>query len=187
MAAKRLAAAQLFSMRNIGVRYGLLGAVAVVFYFAILYYVNRELFLNAGLQWGSMLLYLTFMYQAARQDCALNGSRRDFRMIVRVPFLVFLLINLGYWLFYYAIHLADNGLIVMELERKIVYLQEQMNAATDPVQRNDLIKQINEFKNYQAHPVQPLGPVLAQMTQGALGGFALAAGIAALLRSKDQA
>lgn len=174
-------------MKNIGVRYGLLGAVTVVFYFAILYAVNRELFLSPGLQWASMLIYLGFMYKAALDDCALNGANRDFRMIVRTPFVVFLLVNLGYWLFYYAIHLADNGLIVMELERKIVYLQEQMNAANDPVQRNDLMKQISEFRNYQAQPIQPLGPVLVQMMQGAIGGFALAAGIAALMRSKDQA
>lgn len=174
-------------MKNIGVRYGLLGAVTVVFYFAILYSVKKELFLNPALQWASMLIYLAFMFKATQEDCAKNGAQRDFRTVSRVPFLVFILINLGYWLFYYGIHLADKGLIVMELERKIMYLQEQVNAATDPVQRNDLSKQITEFKSYQTNPVQPLGPVLAQMAQGAIGGFALAAGITALLRSRDQA
>lgn len=172
-------------MKNIGVRYGLMGAVTVVFYFALLYFVKKDWFLSPALQWGSLLIYLAFMYKAAQDDCAVYGTERDFRNIVRTPFVVFLLINLGYWLFYYGVHLADKQLIVMELERKIGYLQEQMNAVTDPVERNDLNKQINEFRTYQNNPVQPLGPVLAQMTQGALGGFALAAGIAALLRSRN--
>ncbi|HNL37501.1 MAG: hypothetical protein U0U46_04010 [Saprospiraceae bacterium] len=173
-------------MKNIGVRYGLLAAAAVVFYFAILYFVKKELFLHTGLQWASMFLYLAFMYKACLDDCAAHGTNRDFRAIVRIPFIVFLLANLGYWLFFYGIHLADKSLIVMELERKVGILQAQMNEVTDPVTRNDLIKQINEFKAYMNSPVQPLGPILAQMAQGAIGGFVLAAGVAWVIRSQKQ-
>lgn len=173
-------------MKNIGVRYGLLAAAAVVFYFAILYFVKKELFLHPGLQWASLLLYLAFMYKASLDDCSVNGTDRDFRALVRIPFIVFLLANLGYWLFFYGIHLADKSLIVMELEQKINILQGQMSEVNDPVTRNDLTKQINEMKTYMNNPVQPLGPILAQMTQGAIGGFVLAAGVALAIRSQKQ-
>lgn len=172
-------------MKNPGIRYGLLGAAAVVFFFALLYYTKKEHFLNPWLQWGSLLIYLVFMFRAAKEDCAANGANRDFREIVRTPFVVFLLINLGYWLFFYTIHLADHSLIVMELDKGILLLQQQIQAGTgDPVKANDMRIQIAELEKLKANPAQPLGPVLAQMAQGALGGFALAAGIAAILRSE---
>ena len=77
-------------MQAPGVRLGVLGGVAVVFYFAILYFSNKALFLNPGLQWGALVIYLVFMYQAAVADCKLHGAARDFRELVRTPFLVFL-------------------------------------------------------------------------------------------------
>jgi hypothetical protein len=165
------------------IRYGLLGGVAVVLFFGLMYAVRKELFLNPWIQWGSLILYLVFMYQAAREDVAQNGAGREFREIVRTPFVVFILINLGYWLFFYGIHLADKSLIVMELDKIIQMTQQQISDGTgDPARANDLRLQVAEFEKMRANPIEPLGPVLAQMAKGALGGFALAAGIAALLR-----
>jgi len=172
-------------MKNSAIRYGLLGAAAVVCYFALLYFARKEQFLNPWLQWASLVLYVFFMYRAAREDCAAHGTDRDFREIARTPFVVFLLINLGYWLFYYGLHLADKSLIVLELDANIQYLQQQINAGTgDPSRSNELRIQIADLEKYKADPQQALGPVIAQMAQGALGGFALSASIAAILRSE---
>ncbi len=173
-------------MQNIGVRNGLLGAVVVIFFFAIVYFVRPALFLNPWLQWSSLVIYLIFMYKAAQEDCALLGTSRDFREIVRTPFVVFLLVNLGYWLFYYGIHLKDSSLIVMELQAKIDFLQQQLTSgAGNPDTANDLRLQIADLEKAKASPVQPLAPILAQMAQGALGGFGLATGVALLLRGKE--
>lgn len=172
-------------MKNIGVQYGLLGAIVVVFFFAILYYTQTAWFWHPLPNWGSLAIYLVFMYKAGREDCDSLGYNRDFRMIVRTPFIVFLLINLGYWLFFYGIHLADPGLVLQELQHQIDLLQQQFNASTDTVERNELVKQIAELEKSRATPVLPLGIVLTRMFMGALGGFALAAGVAALLRAKD--
>jgi hypothetical protein len=171
-------------IKNPGIRYGILGGLAVVFFFALLYYGRKELFVNPWCQWGSLVIYLIFMYQASREDCAEFGTGREFRMVVRTPFMVFLLINLAYWLFFYAIHLADKSLIVLELDKGIQMLQQQLLAgAGDPAKANEIRQQIEQMEKMRATPVQPLVPVLAQMLQGALGGFALAAGIAALVKN----
>ena len=170
-------------MQAPSVRLGILGGIAVVFYFAILYFSNKALFLNPGLQWSALVIYLVFMYQAAVADCKLHGAERDFRELVRTPFLVFLLINFAYYLFFYALHLADKSLIVMELDANIQMLQAQIQAGTgDPVEANNLRLQIADLEKIKAAPNQPLGPVLMQMAQGAIGGFGLAAVIAAILR-----
>lgn len=60
--------------QNIGIRNGLLGGLAVIAYFTVLYVARKELFLNPALQWGSLVIYLLFMYRAARQDGAVHAG-----------------------------------------------------------------------------------------------------------------
>ena len=173
-------------MKSIGVRNGLLGGVVVVFYFALLYVGKKEAFLNFWFQYTSLILYLAFMYRAAKEDCALNGANRDFRAIIRTPFIVFIVINLLYWLFYYGLHLADADLIRLELTaEKQSYQQQILQGAGDPQQANQLRERIADIDKALVHPVQPLGPVITRMAMGAIGGFGLAAGVAAIVRSSE--
>lgn len=103
--------------------------------------------------------------------------------MLRTPFLVFILINLAYWLFYYGLHLFDKNLIVLELDANIRMLQSELSAGTgDPSTAHDLRLQIDQMEMLRRQPMQPLGPVLLQMAQGAIGGFALAAIIVSLNR-----
>ena len=175
-------------MKNISVRYGLLGGVAVIFYFVILYVLRPTLFLNTGLQYASLLLYLLFMYRATREEVAINGTQRDFRAILRTPFIVFLLINVAYWVFYYALHLADPGMLQMETALDLAYKKEQLSAGLgDPQQANQLREQIQTLeREANQQQLQPLSPIIFRMAIGAIGGFVLAAGVAALVRSGDQ-
>ncbi len=171
-------------MKNNSIRNGLLGGVVVVVYFFVLYTVKRELFLNPLVQWASMGFYILFMYRAARTDISEYGTQRDFREILRTPFIVFILINLFYWLFYYGLHLADVELLRMELlAEKQLYQDQLLQGAGDPQQANQLRERVAEVEKALLNPVQPLGPVITRMAIGALGGFALSAGIAAYLRS----
>jgi hypothetical protein len=173
-------------MKNISLRNGLLGGVAVVFYFALLYTINKTTFLNPVLQWASMGIYLLFMYRAAKEDCSQHGANRDFRAILRTPFIVFILINLFYWLFYYGLHLADLELLHLELLAEKQSYQDQIDAGIgDPQTANQLRDRITDIEKALINPVQPLGPVITRMAMGAIGGFALSAGIAAILRSSD--
>lgn len=172
-------------MKNPGLKYGLLGGACVVFYFAIFYFAKKELFLHVGLYWASMAIYLLFMWQAARKDCAEKGVVRDFREILRTPFLVFLLTNLLFWLFWYSLHLADPELLKMEAAIKMDYLKQQLAGGPgDPQQANQLRDQIQLLE--KEGMTITMGAVLLQMGIGALGGFALSAGIAAILRNMKQ-
>lgn len=169
-------------MKNIGVRYGLLGGAAVVFYFAILYLVKKEFLLNPWLYWASMAIYLAVMWRAAKTDCVERGTHRDFREILRTPFIVFLLINLMFWLFWYTLHLADPELLKMEAAAQLEFLNQQLAAGTgDPQHSNQLREQIQILE--KEGMALTLGDVFLQMSRGALAGFAFAAGIAAILRN----
>lgn len=169
-------------MKNPGVKYGMIGGVTVVFYFAILYFIQKELFLNTWFYWGSMAIYLLFMWRAAKEDCAENGVTRNFREILRIPFITFLLINLLFWLFWYTLHLADPELLRMEAAMKMDYLQQQLaNGPGDPQMANQLREQIQLLE--KEGMTLTMGAVFLQMGIGALGGFALSAGISAILRN----
>ena len=171
-------------MKNPGVRYGLSGGIVVIFYYALLYFAKKDLFLHPWLQWAGMAIYLLFMYRAAKEDCAEFGTQRDFRAILRTPFVAFLLINLLYWLFYYSLHLADPALLQMEAAVQVKYLKDQLAAGTgDPQQSNQLREQIQYLE--QSGMALPLGHVVLRMGLGALGGFGLSAGIAAVLRTES--
>ena len=169
-----------------GVRYGLLGGVVVVFYFALLYVAKQNLFLSPLYQWGCMVFYLFFMWFAAKEDCAAKGTARDFREIIRTPFITFLLINLFYWLFYYGLHLYDPGLLQSEMGLELNMLKTELAAGLgDPEQANKYRERIQELEKLIQNPLpQPLGPVLMRMAVGAVGGFVLAAGVAAFMKRK---
>ena len=167
-------------------KYGVLGGVVVLFYFLLLYTIKVEHFLSPFLQWGSMFFYLFFMYKAAQEDCDTNGVSRDFREMLRSPFVVFLIINLMYWLFYYGLHLFDSGLIASELTMERNGLQSQLSAGLgDPEQSNRFRERIAELDKIIPNPgIQPLGPILTRMCMGSIGGFILSAGIAGIFKMK---
>ncbi len=142
--------------------------------------------MNPWLQWASMIIYVLFMFRAAKADCAAHGTRRDFRMMIRAPFIVFILVNIFYWLFYYGLHLADPELVRLELlAEKQMYRTQILQGTGDPQQANQLRERMDDIDKALEQPVQPLGPVITRMAIGALGGFGLAAGIVAYIRSSE--
>ncbi|MCW5921157.1 MAG: DUF4199 family protein [Saprospiraceae bacterium] len=170
-------------MKNVSVRYGLLGGMVVVFFFVMLYIVKKDYLLNIWLYWGSLVFYLLFMWQAAKEDCAEKGVARDFRDIIRTPFTVFLLVNLLFWLCWYTLHLADPELLRMETQLQLDYLQKQLDAGPgDPQRANQLREQIQTIEKEGVSLT--MGTVFMQMGIGALGGFLLAAGIAGIMRAR---
>lgn len=166
-------------------KYGLLGAAAVVFYFAIAYTSGKENFLNPVVQWLPMVVYVAMMYRAAGEDVAANGIGRDFRELTRTPFAVFLIINLAYWMFYYGLHLFDNQLLVLQNAQQLAQMKAELTAGTGDPERSNLLRtQIQELENETAQSM-PLAPVVLRMAMGAVGGFALAAGVVGVLKMRD--
>ncbi|MBN8681242.1 MAG: hypothetical protein J0L99_01255 [Chitinophagales bacterium] len=173
-------------MKNIANRNGFMGALVVVLFYTMIYFVKKELLLNPWIQWGPMVFYVAFMYKAQQEDCALYGAERDFRAMVRIPFITFILINLGYWLWYYASHLADPSLITQEIQVVLSDLEQQLSAGTgDPQQANDIRMQIAEHKKVIEAPTMPLLPVVTRMAFGSIGGFLLAALLTAIKRMNN--
>jgi hypothetical protein len=168
-------------MKNIGIKYGFIGAFIVIAYFIVVYLSGKNLFLNPFLQWASMLFYLACMYFASKEDLALNGESRDFREIIRTPFVVFLLINLGFWMFYYGLHLFDPELLKLETAAQIASLNKELDAGVGDPEQSNLMREHLQYLEKEGM-LLPLGPVISKMAMGAIGGFGLAAIVTAVNR-----
>ena len=84
-----------------------------------------------------------------------------------------------------ALHLADPALLQMETALDLAFKKQQLAAGLgDPQQANQLREQIMALEREASQPqIQPVGPIVFRLAIGSIGGFLLAAGVAALVRS----
>lgn len=164
--------ANTFSL-SASLRFGLIGGIAVAAFYGAVYAIDKALFIHPAVQWGGVVIYVAFMYAAGRADVAQHGASRDFRELTRPPFVVFILINLAFWLLSYSLHLADPDLLRMEADVQIAHYEAKLREGLDPQEANKLREQIR-FLRREGMSL-PLGHVFLRMAYGAIGGFMLSA------------
>ena len=170
-------------MNSPGTRYGLWGGLSLIIYFLLFYFIQKDLFLNPLVQWSSLLIYIACMYKSGEEDMRANGTDREFRLLSRTPFITFILATITYWVFYYAIHLADPELLAIQTETQLEMLRARLEAGPgDPELANKLREQIQYLENEGMS--MTLGPVLMQLAMGAIGGFVLSAAVVFVLKSR---
>ena len=81
-----------------------------------------------------------------------------------------------------------HGLLQSEMTLELDMLKSQISAGLgDPEQANQFRERVQELEKLVQSPQhQPLGPVLVRMCVGAVGGFGLAAGVAALVKNQKK-
>lgn len=161
-------------MQHTGLRNGVIGGGLVIAYFWLLYMLGISYFIQPLYQWAVLLLYAALLLITAVQDSRLHGFDRDFRSKVRTPFLAFVVANVLYWLFYYALNLADPAIMEAITSKNIAFLKDQLAQGTgDPSASAKIREQIAYLE--KEGMALPLGHVLMQMSYSAIGGFGMAA------------
>jgi hypothetical protein len=95
-----------------GGKNGLLAGVYTIAAFSIVYALNPTWMLHRAWFLGSFLIYIALMFRAA-----LTSSGEVFRDVVRPPFVVFIVANLLFHLFYYILFtFIDPGLYDVQLK-----------------------------------------------------------------------
>ena len=144
------------------VKYGVIGGILTVLVYTVMYAVNKEWLLSAGLHWSSLLIYLAAMIYTA--DLALKAGLTDFKGILKPVFICFLVANLIYYLYYYILTVGiDPGLAEMQVQQMLDKMEELQGGPIDP----EKMKQRGLLSSY-----------VFSYFQGALGGFILSAIIA---------
>lgn len=163
-------------MKNKSVVFGsLAGAVTVVFFLAV-YFADKALFFSPWVAYSPLLLYTGAMFWAAIQTREETDGPFPWRDALRVAFLVYLIANAWFYVFYYVIHQIDPSLAVMQKEA----MRESLPKFTEPGKLQEAYKKLDE-QDFQVS----LGQVILGWAQGAILGFGLAA-LVALITRRDS-
>jgi hypothetical protein len=100
--------------KTLVIKYGLPAGVSVVAYFLLFYAFGREIMLNYGVWWSSVLINLVAMGLAVK-----NTPGFEFKDKLRSAFAVFAVSNALFYVFYYVLFgVIDPGLV--ELQYKTI-------------------------------------------------------------------
>lgn len=161
---------------NTNFKFGLFAGVATILYLLIFYWINPRLMLSWGVLWSSLLIYLAFMALAVRRLQAISAEHPPFRLALRAAFLVFVVANAVYYLFYFVLFkYVDPHLLVLQQEMMVETTQrfsgllgvENAEEVSRQFEQNDLqITLANSLFSY---------------AWSLLGGFLLALAVAGAL------
>jgi Ca2+/Na+ antiporter len=141
--------------------YGILTGAGTVLYLLLFYFVDRSLFLNGGVTWSSLIIYLIFMFKAVREVRDAQGGELEFREALKPAFTVYFIANVIYYSFLYLMfNFFDPELV--ELQR------EMLEAGGIPTDGQNL--EMSATVTFFA------------FLQSLIAGFAFSAAVAAILR-----
>ncbi len=95
-----------------GGKNGLLAGVYRTAAFSMAYALNPALIFHAAWIWGTYVIYVALMFRAT-----FASEEKEFREVVRQPFVVFIVAQLIFYLFYYILFtFIDPGLYDLQLK-----------------------------------------------------------------------
>jgi len=160
---------------NGSLKYGLLAGGVTILYLLVFYFIDPRIMLSSWVLWSSMVIYVTFMVLACRRRQVERDGKIDFKEALQSAFLVFVVANVAYYLFYYLMFsVFDPGLAAIQREIMLENL-ENLGSVLDEQQREEMLRNLQE----QDLDVRPFD-LLLSFGQGLIGGFIIALVIAGL-------
>ncbi|MCO6479164.1 MAG: DUF4199 domain-containing protein [Phaeodactylibacter sp.] len=157
------------------VKYGLIAGIGTVAYFLLFYFIKEELLFNPFVYWASLGFYLALMWRALQVEEQAPGERLGFRKALQAAFLVFVIANLIYYLFYYLLFgLIDPELI--DLQRQV--MRESLEQSGNLLSEEQREQMLESLEGDDLNPTA--GKVFFTFVRSLIGGFAAALGMAAL-------
>ena len=142
--------------------HGLLAGLITIIYFAVFYSISARTMLSPLVWWSSLIIYLVAMTMAVKKCAAQSDTFKGIRPGIQVAFLVFVLANFLFYLFFY--------LLFGIFDPSLVEVQKEMMAA-NPAAAEQLDKDFSVT----------LSSTFFNFLYSLIGGFILSLGIAAVL------
>lgn len=148
-----------------GLLYGLIAGLITVTYFLLFYTVNPRIMLGSIVWWSSLVIYLIAMVLAVKKRASKAENYITLRSALQTGFLVFVIANLLFYTFFYLLFgLFDPSLVDLQKE-----MMSANPAVADELNTKDFSVTLSgTFFNY---------------LYSLIGGFLLALGIAAVMKS----
>ena len=89
--------------RNLSIKYGIIAGIGVMAFFLLFYLVDKALFFNPSVLWGSTLVYILFMYLACQKTFE-KEEKPVYLTYLQTAFVVYIIANVFYYIFYYLLY-----------------------------------------------------------------------------------
>ena len=178
-------------MNKIATKYGVFTGFGVILYMLTFYFYDKTIMRSPEVIWSTMFLYLVGMFWAALKVHRLEGSSNNsigsvlenvkneekdssLRSLVATPFIVFLITNAYYALFFYWV------MNVFDAELLQVHQELTHQEMLDYYKGTDKISEVR--KNVSTDYTPTLGASFTKYILGAIGGFILSFLMALIVR-----
>jgi hypothetical protein len=146
-----------------------MAGVTLIGYLLLFYFYDKNIMLGVPVRWSALLVYAGYMFLGAQKVV-----REDFQVVLRTAFGIFIVTNVFYYLFDYALfNHFDTALI--NIDKKIMEDYFVPNAKTIEEARNltDAIRDTN---------YHGFSELTKSFAKGAIGGFGLSILISYLVK-----
>ena len=162
-------------MNKTAIKYGIFTGFGVILYLLAFYLYDKTMMRSAGVLWSTMIIYFIGMFLATM---AVHRNRKEeespLAQMIATPFVVFLITNAYYALFFYWImNVYDPELL--RIHQELTH-QEML----DFYKGMDIVAQVKKNKLEDYTPT--LGATFFQYFKGAIGGFSLSFLIGLIIR-----
>ncbi len=163
-------------MESHGIKFGLFAGIGTVLILLSAYFIDKKLMLSPGVVWSTLIFYLIGMYMAALEDRKSRNGFISFKEALRTSFVVWVIANAIYHVFLYF-HFNYFDLDMLNIQKEyFLEMNEQAGLLNE-----DLSAQISDQLSYN------IMQTITGFTMSLIGGFALSAAIARLIRKDDFA
>lgn len=162
------------------VRFGALAGGATILYFLVFYLIDKALLFHPGIFWSSLAIYIVFIIQNNLLLRRYFEGNPPWNLLIQHGFIVFLIANAFYWLFYMAMFSLDSSLPAIQVEEEIRFFRESIEWLGDDISQADIDKTIQEIRSTEEKLA--FRTILFRYAQGGLGGFLLALAIGFLIK-----
>jgi hypothetical protein len=169
-------------IQQLTLKYGIIAGLLVVFVMLGFYLFDKALIFNTFVYYGSLIVPLLAMWMLGTQ---LQLSQNiDFPALLRQVFLVFILSEIIYYIWYYVmVNYIDTGLLEFQKQQMLASYQAMRANATD-IKEIQSWNEMIQLLEKNGLPSVSLTSVLLQMGRGIIGGFILSYVVAFLLNRR---
>lgn len=163
-------------MKHTFVKYGIIAGVSVVAYFLLFYFIDTTILFSPFVNWGSLVIYLTFMIMACTRERVSHEGSLPFKQALRTAFGTFVVANIIYYIFNYLLFKFDPTLLITQKEA-IIHTMQWASKTFNFELPSETIQQLRG----EIRPVT-IGNTLFVFAQSLIGGFILSFIVGGMMR-----
>ena len=156
---------------KIGIKYGIFAGVGLMLYFLLFYMIDKNRMMETSISWSSLVIVILCTFLAVNQRRNTNGGVIEFKEALKTGFLVIVLSNLLYYIFFFILLKTDPELVTIIKQNGIAFYKSILPENEWPAMEKS-------YENFSFG----FSDVLQYFAKSTIGGFFIALLVAVLLK-----